>query len=417
MNDRVVLHVDANSFYASVEQSEHPELRGKAVSVGGDASKRHGIVLASSREAKACGIKTGEPIWEATQKCPFLTVIPANFSLYEKYSKRLHGMFSDYTDLVEGFGADEAWLEIKQKNFTLDDGVKIADTIRKRTWDELGITTSVGIATNKMMAKLGSDLRKPNFSTLIRPEDIPSKIWPLPVSDLMYVGPSAARELAQHYILTIGQLAQSPTEYLETRFGIKGPVLKAYAMGLDTTPVKPAEMSIPVESVGNSSTLPRDAKTREDAIIAIHMIAESVASRLREGGFLSRCITFAARDTKLAWLSRQHTIKLPTALAGEIAAEAIKLMDRHCLHMLPMRSLGISCSSLVPAESPLQLDMLVDNEKREKQIALAASVDDIRRRFGYKVIQRGIVLMDDQVAQINPKEHTLHPVPLYTGKK
>ena len=415
--DRVVLHVDMNSYFASVEQMERPYLRGKPISVCGDVEKRHGIILASSIEAKRMyGIKTGNAVKDVAQKFPEVILVPARPKLYQEYSDRIHEMFCDYTDLVEGFGPDEAWLEIKRRNFSLEDGAKLADDIRARTWKEFALTCSVGVADNKMIAKFGSDRKKPNGTTLIRPEDMPTKVWPLPVGELMYVGPSAVAELNRQYIYTIGELAKTPTDFLERRFGIKGPVLKAYALGLDTTPVKPTGMVIPVQSVGHLITLPRDAKTREDAIIAIHMIAESVASKLLDGGFISRCISFAGRNTKLEWLSRQHTIKLPTALAGEIAAEAIRLMDKHCLHMLPMRSLGINCSSLLPATTPQQLDMFVDNERRKKETDLAYAVKAIRDRFGYKIIQRGVVLQDEQIAQINPREHTLHPVPIYTGK-
>ena len=297
------------------------------------------------------------------------------------------------------------------------DGEKVANTIRKRIWDELGITASIGVSTSKIMAKLASDMKKPNATTVVAFEDIPKVVWPLPVSDLLFVGPSTTRALKNHYINTIGDLAKCTDEYLTCRFGIKGPVLKAYALGIDTTPVRPHGVVDPIKSIGNSATLPRDAKSRDDVIIAIHMLAESVASRLRDSGFLSKCITFAPRDTELHWITRQKTISTPTALATEIANVAIYLFDTHCPKMLPLRSLGVSCSSLVSETTPFQLDLMTDNVKREKMMSVANTVDDIRRRFGHHVVKRGIVMSDESVSQINPKdEHMLHPVPMFTGK-
>lgn len=416
--ERVVLHVDANSFYASVEQAEHPELRGKPLSVGGDAEKRHGIVLASSIEAKRYGIKTGMAIWQAVQNCPDLVVRPADFERYMKYSGRMHyNIFPDYTDKVEGFGADEAWLDLSGRGVTLQDGEQAANQIRKRIWNELGITASVGVSTSKIMAKLASDMKKPNATTVITQEDIPNKVWPLPVSDLLFVGPSTTKSLKNCYINTIGDLAKCPDDFLSHKFGIKGAILKAYALGIDTTPVRPHGVVDVIKSVGNSATLPRDAKTREEVIIAIHMLAESVASRLRDNGFLSKCITFAPRDTELHWITRQKTIGMPTALATEIANVAIHLFDTHCVNMLPLRSLGVSCSSLVSESTPFQLDLMTDNIKREKMMSVSKAVDDIRRRFGHHSIKRGIVMSDLGVSQINPKdEHNIHPVPMYIGK-
>lgn len=417
MPDRTILHCDANSFYASVCCTFYPQYRGKPLSVCGDPEARHGIVLASTREAKQMGVKVGMAIWQAKQVCPKLIVMPPEYERYISFSGHMRHIYEEFTDRVESFGLDEAWMDISNPGVTLVDGEQLANRLRRRITDELGITASVGVSFNKIFAKLGSDMKKPNATTVITRESFQQQAWPLPVSDLLYVGPHTTKKLKDWNINTIGDLATYPTEPIQRRFGKNGLILQDFARGLDTSPVMPVEAKAAIKSVGNSTTLPKDVVTINEASAVFYLLSESVAARLREHGFRSGCIAISVRDTKLNVASCQHTISYTTALAGDIAKTAITLFRERYTHMLPLRSMGVHCSSLVPDDTPIQLDLLGRALHREKELALAHSIDDIRRRFGQMSIQRGIILAEKPFSDINPKDdHTIHPVPFFTGK-
>ncbi len=417
MTDRVVLHCDANSFYASVCTVFYPQYRGKPLSVCGDPEARHGIVLASTREAKQMGVKVGMAIWQAKQVCPKLITMPPEYERYIRFSEHMRKIYEEYTDRVESFGLDEAWLDISNRGVTLIEGEALANRLRHRITDELGITASVGVSFNKIFAKLGSDMRKPDATTVITLETYQQQVWPLPVGDLLYVGPQTTRKLQAWNINTIGDLANHPTDPLARKFGKNGLILQDFARGLDTSPVMPVDAKAAIKSVGNSTTLPKDVATIQEASAVFYLLAESVASRLREHGFRSGCIAISVRDTKLNVASCQRTVGFTTALAGDIAKTAISLFRERYASMLPLRSMGVHCSSLVPDDSPVQLDLLGKALHREKELAAARAIDDIRSRFGQLSIQRGIVLAEKPFSSINPKDdHTIHPVPFFTGK-
>lgn len=413
---RVILHMDANSFYASVECLYHPEIRNKPVSVCGDPQARHGIVLTSNQLAKKRGVKTGMAIWQARQCCPELVVVPPDYALYLHFSRMLRAICDDYSDRVESYGLDENWVDASASDATMETGELLANTIRQHVQDELGITVSVGVSDNKVFAKLGSDLKKPNAVTVISPNDFREKIWPLPASSLLYVGPRTTKKLRDLCIYTIGDLAQAPTDVLKKRLGKNGLMLQLFANGLDTSPVMPSSVEMAIKSIGNSTTTPHDIATLDDARCVYYLLAESVGARLRENGFRSRCISISARTTDLRWGSCQETISQPTNITSEIAQRAFAMFERRYTHALPLRSVGISCGMLVPDHTPIQLDMLGDEEKRERLARLDGALDGIRRRFGNQVVQRGVVLADRAFSQINPKDdHTIHPVPFYAG--
>ena len=408
---RTILHVDANSFYASCECLYRPSIREKPVAVCGDPEARHGIVLTKNQHAKKYGVQTGEAIWQAKQKCPSLVVVPPDYPLYLHMSRRMHEIFGQYSDKVESFGLDESWVEISADDMDVRKGQLVADEIRHRIHRTLGITVSVGVADNKVMAKLGSDYKKPDATTVLLPDLYEQIVWPLPVSDLLYVGPATTRKLARIGVCTIGQLANLDESILAYKFGKIGYMLKAFALGLDTSPVKPIEVSLPIKSVGNSTTPPHDIENMTDVKELVYLLAESVATRLRENNFKARCISVSARTTELVSSSCQTTLSQSTCLAKEIAETALRLFEQRYRFGFPFRSMGINCSQLSALDAPVQVDMFGEDERRVKQEQLERSIDGLRSRFGHQVIRRGIVLSDLSDSEINPKEeHIIHPV-------
>ena len=414
--DRVILHCDANSYYASVECLYTPEIRHKPVAVSGNAEARHGIILTKNAHAKKYGVKTGEAIWQAKEKCPDLVCVPPDFPLYVRFSGKMRRIYEQYSNRVESFGLDESWIDLTNAGFSFEDGVRVAEEIRARIREELGITVSVGVADNKILAKLGSDMKKPDAVTALPPDGFRERIWDLPVQELLYVGPSTARKLARLGVTTIGALARCDSAVLLGLLGKNGLLLKAYANGEDRTPVRPVDHRSCVKSVGNSTTPPHDLTRMDDARCIYYLLAESVAARLREGGFRARCVSISARTTTL--ITRSHQIALPQAtnLTDEIAQAAMRLFTERFAHGFPYRSVGLSCSMLSPDNEPVQLDFTGDETRRMHTEQLERSIDDLRRRYGHQIIQRGVVLTDRGYADINPVEdHTVHPVPMFTG--
>jgi len=411
--ERTIFHIDMNSFYASVECLHHPELRDKPVAVGGDVEKRRGIILAKNQIAKKYNIKTGEAIWQARQKCPDLVVLPPRFDLYLRFSRLARAIYAEYSDRVESFGIDEAWVDVTGTPKLLQmGGEELAHEIRRRVKFELGVTVSVGVSFNKVFAKLGSDYKKPDAVTVFTRENFREKIWPLPAGELLYVGPATKRKLRGYGIETIGQLAQTPPETLQRWFGKWGLVLSSFANGLDTSPVAREEEEVPIKSVGNSTTAPRDLTCDQDASIVFWMLSESVAQRLREGGFLCRTVQITLRDNELFSFERQMKLPVPTCLASDLHAAAMKLLRTHYDWRRPLRSIGVRGTDLVPAATPVQLDLFENPEKRLKRQRLERAMDDIRRRFGYYAILRAGTSVDPTLVQIDPKagEHIVHPV-------
>lgn len=408
--ERIIFHVDANSFYASVECLYRPELRGKPVSVCGDPEARHGIVLTSTIEAKRRGVKTGMPIWQARQACPELITVAPDYPLYVHFSKRMRAIVEDYSDRVEAFGLDENWADLSRPGRTMNDGVRLANELRMRIREELGITVSIGVSFGKVLAKLGSDMKKPDAVTVLRRDDFREKTARLPVGDLLYVGRATTRKLADISIHTIGQLAEAPDSVLRSRLGKNGLMIKAFALGEEASPVRPCTVDAAIKSVGNSTTTPHDIATIDDARCVYYLLAESVAARLRDGGFRARCVSISARTTSLVTTTHQCVLDRPTNITGEIAEAACRLFIERYASSLPMRSVGLQCAMLTGVHEPLQLDMLGIQRRREQQERMDAALDGIRRRFGHNVVQRGVVLADKAFACINPKEdHVIHP--------
>ncbi len=408
---RVILHADLNSFYANVECLYQPVLWDKPVIVCGDPESRHGIVLAKNQPAKAYKIKTGEAIWQARQKCPGLICLPADYDKYLNYSHLMRQILADYSDQIEPFGLDEAWVDVTGSVRLLGGGPFIADQIRARVRQELGLFCSVGVSFNKIFAKLGSDMRKPDATTVIDPDHFRDIVWPLPVSELLYVGPSTKRRLARVGIRTIGGLARTRVEDARNLLGKWGEVLWAYANGQDQSAVMREHASHVIKSVGNSTTTPRDLETEDDVRLILFVLAESVAARLRQYGFKGRTVQIYMRDNQLRSIERQTKLKEASDLAQEIAEKAMTLFCQQYDWKSPLRSLGVRACDLVTAHDLVQLSWLEDEQRRQRQRQLELAMDQIRSRYGYYSIQRGLMLADRPLSGFNPKEeHIIHPV-------
>ena len=413
---RVILHVDANCFYASVACLYHPQWRGKPVAVCGDPAARHGIVLTANYPAKKCGVHVGQAVWQALQCCPGLVTAAPDYGLYTHFSQMMRDIWLEYSDRVEGFGLDESWIDVSGPDMTLEKGVQLADALREKVKRELGITVSIGVADNKVFAKLGSDLKKPDGTTGIFPHTFREKIWPLPANQLLYVGRSTTHALRRLGILTIGDLARADSRVLKRTLGKNGLLLQAFALGMDCSPVMPAAHEEVLKSVGNSTTTCRDIATMEDARCVFFLLAESVAARMREQGLKGRCLSISIRETNLTRASCQMMLPRPTYVTEDLIRGACRLFEENFPDRLPLRSVGLSCSHLTPDTAPCQLSFSGEDQRMQKLEKLDAAVDDLRRRYGHNIIQRGNVVLDKDFSLLSPKEeNTIHPVPFFAG--
>ncbi len=404
---RTILHSDLNNFYASVECVYEPRLKKVPMAVCGDPEARHGIVLAKNMLAKAAGIQTGEAIWQAKQKCPGLVVMPPSYGRYQRFSRMMKEIYADYTFRIEPFGLDECWLDVTGHRMS---GPEIADELRRRAREELGLTLSVGVSFNKIFAKLGSDMKKPDATTVITPQNYRQLVWPLPAADLLFVGPATRRRLLKRNLRTIGDIARCDPNEMRAALGKNGEMLWIFANGLDRTPVMEADESVPVKSVGNSTTTPRDIADEQDAHMVLMLLSESVAERLREQGLMGRVVSLGVRDCDLSSFGVQRKLPTATALASEICGCAMELFRAHYHWEKPIRSLGVSVSDLEFADGDAQLTMFPD-AGRERRYDLENTVGDIRRRFGHYAIQRACLIGCREFGAINPRDdHTIHPV-------
>ena len=409
--ERIVLHSDLNNFYASVERILNPDLSGKPVAVCGNEEERRGIVLAKSEEAKRCGIKTGDTVWQARRKCPGLVVVSPHFDEYMRYSRKVKAVYSRYTDLIESYGIDECWLDVTHsigifpkydgeiytdggENAHFSDGFLrfIGDTIRFKVKEELGLTVSVGVSFNKVFAKLGSDLKKPDGTSVISVLNYKNVIYGLPVSDLLMVGSATDKKLKGMGYDTIGRLASAEDDRVTKALGKFGRTLLTYARGEDDSPVRALGEDRELKSIGNSTTCPKDLTDYDSVKRTLFVLSESVATRLREAdlGFADT-VHLWVRDSDLNGYQVQRKVR-HTRLCGEIAEHAFSLFKERFKPPFKVRALGVTVSGFDSGISQITFDETVgDYQKRERA---ERCVDAIRKKHGYASLQRGIVAED-----------------------
>ena len=409
---RTILHCDLNNFYASVECLYHPELRGKPVAVSGDVENRHGIILAKNQQAKAAGVKTGEAIWQAKGKCPGLVCLPPDYRKYLRFSRLAKKIYADYTDKIEAFGIDECFVDVSGSAALFGDGPKIANDIRRRIREEMGVTASVGVSWNKIFAKLGSDMKKPDATTVITEENFRDIVWPLPVEELLYVGRSTKNKLNNRAVFTIGDLAARDVQLLKLTLGVWGETLWTFANGLDAAPVAQSGEESFIKSVGNSTTTPRDLVNIEDVKMIVFVLAESVAARLRRHGLKCRTVAVHIRNNELFSFERQGKLPAPSFLSRDIAGKALEIFRQNYTWDRPIRSLGVRGADLVTEHGAVQLDMFALDSTEQEQ--LERTLDRLRERFGPYCVRRCALLQDNRLTGFNPKDdNVIHPVSFF----
>lgn len=389
--DRTILHCDLNGFYASVECLYRPELRDVPMAVSGNPENRHGIILAKNERAKKFGIVTAETVWQAKKKCPGLVLVPPHHDKYYEFSRLVNELYETFTDMVEPFGIDESWLDVTGSLHLFGNGKEIADSIRESIKSKLGLTVSVGVSFNKIFAKLGSDYKKPDATTVISRENYKDIIYPLPVSDLLYVGKAATDALAQIGITTIGQLAGHDRQVIAARLGKMGEMVHDYANGIDDSPVNFAHAGQAAKSVGNGMTFRRDLIGMEDIRAGVMPLADTVATRLRQSGQKCSTVQVVIVDHEFKTISRQRKLEKPTHLSMEIRDTAIGIIKAAWNLKAPIRMLTITGMNLVDENATEQISFFGEEAdvKRQKIEKIEHAVDSIRSRFGRDSISFG----------------------------
>lgn len=394
MEKRVIFHVDVNSAFLSWSAAYRVKVLGETVDlrdipsvVAGDKESRHSIVLAKSTPAKKYGIHTGEPLFQAKEKCPELVVIPPDYELYVAASRHFVEMLRQFSPCVEQYSIDEAWMDMTGTERLHGDPRVAAETMRKRIWEELGFTVNVGISSNKILAKMAGDFEKPNKVHTLFPEEMPDKFWPLPVRDLFLVGAATERKLHKIGIYTIGDLAKAPVSALHRLLGKPGETLWHFANGrnADMVAARPAEN----KGYSNSVTTPVDVVTREQAHKVLLSLCETVAMRMRKDGKCGRCVCVQLRDTEFHDFSHQQTLHGATNITTELFEDACRTFDEIWDTQTPLRQLGVQVTRL--SEEPYQqFDFLsgVSPVQYERKLRLDETVDQLRDKFGEDIIRR-----------------------------
>ncbi len=388
--ERIILHCDCNSFFASVEASLFPELKKYAFAVCGDPEYRHGIVLAKNETAKKCGVKTGEAIWQAKQKCPALVTASPSYGAYEDFSKRIFDIYCRYTDLVEPFGIDECWLDVTGTAHIFGEGKKIADELRKTVERETGITISAGVSYNKFFAKMGSDYKKPDATTVISKGNYKDILFPMPVGDMLFVGKAVLEKLTGNGIFTIGDLADTDKRLLGLLFGKYGERLYNCANGMDSSPVNPSTYTRKCKSIGNGCTFKRDLVSEADLKTGIYTLCDKVARRLRGNGVECAAVQLCVKDTGFHSIQRQKTLYTPTQLSYDLINAVMELVsDNWDINKNPIRAITVTGQNLY-SENQIceQLSLFYPgiSAQRGRKAALERVKDEIRGKYGAKAL-------------------------------
>ena len=398
---RTILHCDLNNFYASVEQKLHPEYDGMPLAVCGDPKARHGIVLAKNQLAKQAGVKTAETIWEAKQKCPELVLVEPHFDEYVKYSKQVFEIYTSFTDRVESFGIDECWLDVTGCERLFGDGKAIADTLRKTVKEKTGLTISVGVSFTKTLAKLGSDLKKPDATTVLDEKHYMQIIGNMPPSEMIMVGKHTSEKLEKLNIRTIKDLANADRNALRYQFGIIADTLVNAAQGIETEEVKKYyDVRIP-KSVSKGTTTPRNIESADEAKIVIYALAEMVALQLRGYGLVANGVYLAIKSPALNWTSKQVPLSPASANSGDIAKATFDLLCKIHNFSEPLRAITVGAIRLSD-RTEVQLSLFDDNDGRKEK--LDDTIDEIRKKYGYKAVQRGLLLQNDLTGNLHEED-------------
>ncbi len=394
--DRVILHCDMNGFFASVELLDYPHLKDKPMAVCGNPDNRHGIILAKNELAKGYGVVTAETLWQARKKCPDLQVVPPHHKKYKHYSKLINEIYLRYTDMVEPFSVDESWLDVTGSRQLFGSGKEIADELRETVKKELGLTLSAGVSFNKIFAKMGSDYKKPDATTVITKENYKDLLWPLDIRAMFFVGKVTADKLRGFGVKTIGELAMADKKALMALLGKQGGVIHDYANGLDMTPVLRFDQQEKMKSVGNGTTFRRNLTCAEDIRTGVMGLSDTVASRLRKYKMKAFGVKVDIKDPSFKVISRQVQLDNPTNLTEVIADTAMEIIAKHWRMRDPIRMLTVTAINLCDENQAQQLSLFAnENISTEKEEKAERAMDDIREKFGDNAITFGSVLKND----------------------
>lgn len=389
MKDRIILHCDLNNFFASVSLIFNPTLKNLPVAVCGDKENRHGIILAKNEIAKKFGVKTAEPIFEAQRKCPELVLLPSIYKEYEEYSKKVFKIYQRYTDMIEPFGIDECWLDVTGSTILFGSGEEIAYKIKEDVKRELGLTLSVGVSFNKVFAKLGSDMKKPDAVTVISRENFKEKVWPLPIADLLFVGKKTCEKLRSCGINTIGDVTYCDDIALQKLLGKNGIELKKYALGEENSPVvTPADDDKP-KSIGRSVTCGADFTDNEQVWKAFLTFAEKICETLREKNIFATGVQVHIRTASLKVSEFSRTFHNSTNCTLTLAEWGMELFKKNYTFGEPLRSVGLRAINLKSTDSATQIDIFGNVETDLKLEKVEESIYTLRKKFGNKSIKRG----------------------------
>ncbi len=397
--NRVILHSDLNAFYASVEIRNNPTLKGKPVVVCGNQSERRGIVLAKSEEAKRFGIKTGMANFEARKLCQDLIEVAPHYSEYKKYSKQVKEIYMRYSDLVESFGLDECWVDVSGCYGLFGDGVDISKRIKDEIKNETGLTVSIGVSFNKVFAKLGSDLKKPDAITEISKQNYKQKVFPLDVSELLYVGPATTKKFKRWGIHTIGDLANTSPQLLKQLLGVNGVMLWRFANGQDDARVMPSWFKPVPKSIGHGSTCPKDILDNVEAFRVIEELAQDIGHKLLKNQLCAKAVQLSVKNNQFFTVQFQAPLDYETQSATIVAKKAMELLQSKYCWNAPIRAITVRVIDLVSDREPKQLSLFDDFERYQKQERLDKAVDNMREKYGKKSVVKAAVLKEQLLTE------------------
>jgi len=386
-NGRVILHIDCNAFFASVEAARNPSLRNKPLAVAGDPRERRGIVLTCNYLAREKGIYTTMPLWEAKKKCPDLVICPPNFELYRETSAKIFDFLSDFSSLLEKASIDEGYMDISAC-YEMGAPLEIAERIQKGLLENYQIPVSIGIAPNKFLAKMASNMKKPLGITVLRKRNVPAMLWPLPVQKMHGVGDKTAKKLNEISIYTIGDLAKARDGLLKQTIGIHGVYLKERANGIDTNPVDP-QASNEFKSVGNSTTLPENATDEHTLIETLEQLTRSVCERMTQKSLVTTGIQITIRYANFHTVTRSKKLDNPTDKMTDLFNHAVQLLKKHWTGE-PVRLLGITALNVVDRSHALKQLDLFSYENDAKQEPLFKVIEQLTEKYGESAIRRGV---------------------------